>query len=67
MPPISKHSVWVYFLPIRLTQKGNVNEKPKVTKFKMAEVVLACSNPNVKTSLLVAGSPWNICVATPVL
>ena len=57
MPPTSKHSVWVYFLPIRLTQKGSVNEKPKVTKFKMAEVVFACSKPNVNTSLLVAGSP----------
>ena len=57
MPPTSKQSVWVYFLPIRLTQKGSVNEKPKVTKFKMADVVLACSNPKVKTSLLVVGSP----------
>ena len=30
MPPTNKQSVWVYFLPIRLTQKGSVNEKPKV-------------------------------------
>ena len=57
MDPINKHKACVYFFPNLLTQKGSVKEKPKVTKFKIAEVVLACSNPIVNTSLLVTGSP----------
>ena len=67
MAPINRHIAWVYFFPNLLTQKGKVKEKPNVTKFKIADVVLACSNPIVNRSLLVAGSPWNNWEATPVL
>jgi hypothetical protein len=61
----------VYFLPNLLTQNAKVNEKPKVTKFNIADVAPACSTPNVynylTASSLLSLSPWNNCVATPVL
>ena len=44
---MSKQAVWVNFLPNLDTKKGKLNEKPKVTRFKIAEVVLACSKPMV--------------------
>ena len=67
MPPKIKQMEWVYFFPSLLTQKGSENEKPNVTKFKMAEVVLAYSSPCVYKSLAVVVFPPNISVATPVL
>ena len=67
MPPNIKQIEWVYFLPNLFTQKGSEKEKPNVTKFKMAEVVLAYSSPCVYKSLLVVVFPPNISVATPVL
>ena len=67
MPPVIKLNACVFFFPINLTQKGKEKANKKVTKFKIAEVLLASSSPFVYVSLLVIGSPLKIWAATPVL